>query len=213
MAQIAARRRKSAKRTRRTQRDQIVARRRQPRRQRASSPRSRERLETVEHAQVDPAQLAHISDTVDGSTRLNAAPETTGSIASAVPGDAARAAAPRAEVTDRVLEDWVVEDVHGNRALVASRYGGNSCRCPAACCPALGRVERSSARMASWVVVTAKGMITRRRVDCRADQRQRRQRSRGRQRRLPHVRLIRRVRVATSDSFVGRSALTPESCV
>ena len=120
-----------------------------------------QRLEKVEHTQVDPAQLSHISDTVDRLTRLNAAPETTGSIASPTAAPAAAPAAPaEPKITDRVLEDWVVEDVHGNRALVASRYGGEFLVMPGSMLPGAGHVDAVKRQDGQWVVLTAKGMIT-----------------------------------------------------
>jgi hypothetical protein len=119
-----------------------------------------ERLEKVEHTQVDPAQLAHISDTLDRLTRLNAAPETTGSIASPSAAPSAPAAPAEAKITDRILEDWVVEDVHGNRALVASRYGGEFLVMPGSVLPGAGHVDAVKRQDGQWVVMTAKGMIT-----------------------------------------------------
>jgi hypothetical protein len=119
-----------------------------------------QRLEKVEHTQVDPSQLAHISDTVDRLTRLNAAPETTGSIASPGAVSAAPAAPAEAKITDRILEDWVVEDVHGNRALVASRYGGEFLVMPGSVLPGAGHVDAVKRQDGQWVVMTAKGMIT-----------------------------------------------------
>jgi hypothetical protein len=120
-----------------------------------------QRLEKVEHTQVDPSQLAHISDTVDRLTRLNAAPETTGSIASpSLPPAAAPSAPAEPKVTDRVLEDWVVEDVHGNRALVASRYGGEFLVMPGSMLPGPGHVDAVKRQDGQWVVITAKGVIT-----------------------------------------------------
>lgn len=120
-----------------------------------------QRLEKVEHTQVDPAQLAHISDTVDRLTRMNAAPETTGSIAAPAPSAAPAPMPPAdAKITDRILEDWVVEDVHGNRALVASRYGGEFLIGPGSVLPGAGHVDAVKRQDGQWVVITAKGMIT-----------------------------------------------------
>jgi hypothetical protein len=119
-----------------------------------------QRLERVEHTQVDPSQLAHISDTVDRLTRLNAAPETTGSIAAPTAAPAAPAAPAEPKITDRILEDWVVEDVHGNRALVASRYGGEFLIMPGSMLPGAGHVDAVKRQDGHWVVMTAKGMIT-----------------------------------------------------
>ncbi len=121
-----------------------------------------QRLEKVEHTQVDPAQLSHISDTVDRLTRMNAPPDVTGSIASPAPSAAPAAvpAAADAKITDRILEDWVVEDVHGNRALVASRYGGEFLIGPGSVLPGAGHVDAVKRQDGQWVVMTAKGMIT-----------------------------------------------------
>ena len=118
-----------------------------------------DRLARVEHAQTDPAQLAHIADTVDRLNRLNTAtPETTGSIPSPAPG--APAAPTQAKAIDRLLEDWVLEDVHGDRALVASRYGGEFLVTPGSVLPGLGQVDAVKRQDGQWVVVTARGLIT-----------------------------------------------------
>jgi hypothetical protein len=118
-----------------------------------------DRLTRVEHAQTDPAQFAHIADTIDRLNKLNtAAPETTGSIATPAPG--APAAPTQAKATDRLLEDWVLEDVHGDRALVASRYGGEFLVTPGSVLPGLGQVDAVKRQDGQWVVVTAHGLIT-----------------------------------------------------
>ena len=121
-----------------------------------------DRLEKVEHAQTDPAQLAHIADGVDRLTRLNTSvPETTGSIMP--PASSAPAAAPppaEPKITDRILEDWVLEDVHGDRALVASRYGGEFLVMPGSVLPGAGHVDAVKRQDGQWVVVTARGLIT-----------------------------------------------------
>ncbi len=119
-----------------------------------------DRLEKVEHAQ-DPAQLAHIADSVDRLTRLNTStPETTGSITP--PASSAPAATPapaEPKITDRILEDWVLEDVHGDRALVASRYGGEFLVTPGSVLPGAGHVDAVKRQDGQWVVITAHGMI------------------------------------------------------
>jgi hypothetical protein len=120
-----------------------------------------DRLEKVEHAQTDPAQLAHIADSVDRLTRLNTStPETTGSITP--PAQSAPAATPapaEPKITDRILEDWVLEDVHGDRALVASRYGGEFLVTPGSVLPGAGHVDAVKRQDGQWVVITAHGMI------------------------------------------------------
>jgi hypothetical protein len=121
-----------------------------------------DRLERVEHAQTDPAQLAHIADSVDRLTRLNTStPETTGSITPPAAG-ATAAASPPAEpkTTDRILQDWVLEDVHGDRALVASRYGGEFLVMPGSVLPGAGHVDAVKRQDGQWVVITAHGLIT-----------------------------------------------------
>jgi hypothetical protein len=121
-----------------------------------------ERLEKVEHAQADPAQLAHIADSVDRLSKSNtAAPEITGSITP--PAQTATAAVPtpaEPKVTDRILEDWVLEDVHGERALVASRYGGEFLVMPGSVLPGAGHVDAVKRQDGKWVVLTARGLIT-----------------------------------------------------
>jgi hypothetical protein len=119
-----------------------------------------DRLEKVEHTQTDPAQLAHIADGVDRLTRLNTTPETTGSITP--PAQTATAATPapaEPKITDRILEDWVLEDVHGERALVASRYGGEFLVMPGSVLPGAGHVDAVKRQDGQWVVVTARGLI------------------------------------------------------
>lgn len=120
-----------------------------------------DRLEKVEHAQTDPAQLAHIADSVDRLTRLNTStPETTGSITP--PAQSATAATPapaEPKITDRILEDWVLEEVHGDRALVASRYGGEFLVTPGSVLPGAGHVDAVKRQDGQWVVITAHGMI------------------------------------------------------
>jgi hypothetical protein len=113
-----------------------------------------DRLDRVERAAADPAtKIAHISDTVDRLNKLNTEPETTSSIASA-------AAAPtEPKIVDRILEDWIVQDVHGDRALVASRYGGVFDVGTGSVLPGLGRVETVKRQDGQWVVVTARGTI------------------------------------------------------
>jgi hypothetical protein len=113
-----------------------------------------DRLDRVERAAANPAaQLAHIADTVDRLNKLNAAPETTSSIATTtVPSEP--------KITDRIVENWVVQDVHGDRALVESRNGGLFEVGAGSFLPGLGRVETVKRLDGQWVVVTARGLIT-----------------------------------------------------
>ena len=115
-----------------------------------------DRLNRIETAAADPAaKLAHIADTVDRlDKRSAAAPETTGSIASSTPPPS------EPKLTDRVLEDWVVADVRGGRALVESRYGGEFIVGAGSVLPRLGAVQAVKRQDGQWVVVTAHGVIT-----------------------------------------------------
>jgi len=123
-----------------------------------------DRLDRVERAEIEPAvKLAHIADAVDRLEKKSvvaavpAAPETTGSIASALPP--AAAAEPRL-LPEKVLQDWIVQDVHSGRALVASRYGGVFEVGTGSILPGLGRVETIKRQDGQWVVVTGRGIIT-----------------------------------------------------
>jgi hypothetical protein len=119
-----------------------------------------ERLDRVERAATNPAaQLAHIADAVDRLNKINATPETTGSIA---PMTTAPGTAPPADpkITDRLVEDWVVQDVRGDRALVEGRNGSLFEVSAGSILPGVGRVEAVKRQDGQWVVVTARGLIT-----------------------------------------------------
>jgi hypothetical protein len=114
-----------------------------------------ERLDRVERAATNPAaQLAHIADAVDRLNKINATSETTGSIAPMT--------TPPAEpkIVDRIVEDWVVQDVHGDRALVEGRNGSLFEVGAGSILPGVGRVEAVKRQDGQWVVVTARGVIT-----------------------------------------------------
>jgi hypothetical protein len=119
-----------------------------------------ERLDRVERAATNPAaQLAHIADAVDRLNKINAAPETTGSIA---PMTTAPKTTPLAEpkIVERIVEDWVVQDVRGDRALVEGRNGSLFEVGAGSILPGVGRVEAVKRQDGQWVVVTARGVIT-----------------------------------------------------
>ena len=117
-----------------------------------------DRLTSLEHAQAEPAaKLTRLADAVDRLDKhAAAAPEITGSIAK--PAQPQPAAAPAA--AERILNDWVVRDVHNGRALVESRYGGLFVAGAGGNLPGLGRIESVRRQDGSWIVVTAKGTIT-----------------------------------------------------
>jgi hypothetical protein len=114
-----------------------------------------DRLDRVERAQTDPAPaLAHIADTVDRLDKRNALPpETTGSITPSAPP------ANEPKLTDKILDGWIVQDVEGGRALVASRYHGVFDVAAGSFLPGLGRVETVKRQDGQWVVVTEHGVI------------------------------------------------------
>jgi hypothetical protein len=120
-----------------------------------------DRLDRVEHAQAEPAaKLTHIADAVDRLEKKNvvaaaaAAPETTGSIG--VP------ASIEGTKGDKLLQDWIVQDVRRGHALVASRFGGVFDVTAGSMLPGLGRVQAIKRQDGQWVVLTDKGLITER---------------------------------------------------
>ncbi len=115
-----------------------------------------DRLDHFERAQIDPAtKIAHIADTVDRlDKRGTATAETMGTITPIKPP------AADANLADRILQDWIVEDVRRGRALVLSRYGGVFDVASGSILPGLGRVETIKREDDQWVVVTARGIIT-----------------------------------------------------
>ena len=107
-----------------------------------------DRLARVEHAQTDPAQLAHIADTVDRLNKLNtAAPETTGSIATPAPGAPAAPTQAKAPIACSKTGCWrmCMATALWSQAVTAASFWSP----PAAYCPASARLMRSNGRMAS----------------------------------------------------------------
>jgi hypothetical protein len=121
-----------------------------------------DRLDRTERAQIESTlKLARIADAVDRLGKKNvmasaalAAPETTGTIATAPP-----VAPADAKLPDKIIPDWVVQDVRGGRALVESRYGGVFDAAAGSVLPGLGRIEAVKHEDGRWVVVTAHGLI------------------------------------------------------
>jgi len=116
------------------------------------------------------SQFAKIADRLDRLDQRSAAaaaaattakvPETTGSI---VNGSNAPSPVPPSEppkLADRILPDWIVQDVQNGRALVESRYGGIFDVGAGSVLPGIGRVETVKRQDGQWVVVTARGLIT-----------------------------------------------------
>jgi hypothetical protein len=122
-----------------------------------------DRLDRVEHAQAEPsAKLSHIADALDRLEKKNvaaaapaAAPETTGSIGGAP-------ANVDGSKSDKLLQDWIVQDVRRGHALVASRFGGVFDVTAGSTLPGLGHVQTIKRQDGQWVVVTDKGLISER---------------------------------------------------
>ncbi|MDE1973885.1 MAG: hypothetical protein KGI48_11945 [Hyphomicrobiales bacterium] len=123
-----------------------------------------ERLDRAERTQIEAAtKVAHMADALDrlekktvvAAAAAPAAPETTGSIASRPP-----VAAGEAKLADKVLPDWIVQDVRRGRALVENNRGGVFDVAAGGILPGLGKVETIKRQNGQWVVVTAGGLIT-----------------------------------------------------
>lgn len=119
-----------------------------------------DRLDRVERAQTEPAaKLTHIADAVDRLEKKSvaaaaSAPETTGSIGAPASIEGAK--------SDKLLQDWVVQDARRGHALVASRYGGVFDVTVGSVLPGLGHVQTIKRQDGEWVVLTDKGLITER---------------------------------------------------
>ena len=105
------------------------------------------------------SQFAKLADRLDKIDQHTAAAETTGSIAAA-PVAPAPAAPAEPKLTDRVLPNWVVQDVHSGRALIESSRGGLFEVSTGSVLPGLGRVGSVKRQDGQWVVVTENGTIT-----------------------------------------------------
>jgi hypothetical protein len=104
------------------------------------------------------SQFAKIADRLDRYDQHAAAADTTGTI----PGTPAAASGPAdtPKITDRILADWIVQDVQNGRALVQSRYGGIFDVGAGSVLPGVGRVDTIKRLDGQWVVLTARGTIT-----------------------------------------------------
>jgi hypothetical protein len=101
------------------------------------------------------SQFAKISDRLDRlDQHTDASSETTGSIktAAAVPP-------PAAKFPDRILQDWVVQDVQNGRALLASRSGGMFDVGEGSTLPGVGRIDSIKRQDGQWIVLTERGTI------------------------------------------------------
>jgi len=121
-----------------------------------------ERLDRLERAQAEPAvKLARIAEALDRLEKKNAmaaasaaaSPETTGTIPSAAP------TTTESKPSDKVLQDWIVREARGGRALIENRQGGMFDVTTGSVLPGLGRVESVKRQDGQWIVVTAHGVI------------------------------------------------------
>jgi hypothetical protein len=103
-------------------------------------------------------QIAKIADRLDRLDQ-HASTETTGSIASA-PASASAPVTEQPKLTDRILQDWIVQDVQNCRALVESRSGGVFDVGAGSVLPGVGRVDAVKRQDGQWLVLTARGTIT-----------------------------------------------------
>jgi hypothetical protein len=103
------------------------------------------------------SQYAKITDRLDriDQRTVAPAPDTTGSISAS-----SQSVAEPAKLSDRILQDWIVQDVQNGRALVENRYGGVFDIGVGSVLPGIGRVETVRRQDGQWVVVTAHGLIT-----------------------------------------------------
>jgi len=100
-------------------------------------------------------QYAKIADRLDQlDRRVASATDITGSVPNAAPS------AETSKLADRILQDWVVDDVQNGRALVESRYGGVFDVGAGSVLPGLGRVDSIKRQDGQWIVLTARGTIT-----------------------------------------------------
>jgi hypothetical protein len=102
------------------------------------------------------SQLGKLSDRLD---RLD---QHTAAAASDITGSIASAPAPASDppkFTDRILQDWVVQDVQGGRALVENRYGGVFEVGNGSTLPGVGRVDEIKRQDGQWMVLTERGTI------------------------------------------------------
>jgi hypothetical protein len=106
------------------------------------------------------SQFAKLSDRLDRIDQRTASAETTGSITPIPPAAAASTAPESANSADRILPDWIVQDVQNGRALVESRNGGMFDVGTGSFLPGVGRVDSIKRQDGQWIVLTARGTIT-----------------------------------------------------
>ncbi len=104
-------------------------------------------------------QLAKLSDRLDKFDQHAIAKEVTGSIAPA-PAPAVVQAIAAPKIPDRILQDWIVQDVQSGRALVQNRYGSMFDVGEGSTLPGIGRIDSIKRQDGQWLVLTERGTIT-----------------------------------------------------
>jgi hypothetical protein len=104
------------------------------------------------------AELTKLSDRLDKLDQRSASVETTGSITAAAAAPAVAPVAPK--ITDRILQDWIVQDVERGRALIQNRSGGMFDVGEGSMLPGLGRIDQIKRQDGQWIVLTERGTIT-----------------------------------------------------
>ncbi|HUN53243.1 MAG TPA: hypothetical protein VMU42_19100 [Candidatus Sulfotelmatobacter sp.] len=102
-------------------------------------------------------QLAKLSERLDKFDQRAAAAEVTGSITKA---SAAPLPVSAPKIPDRILQDWIVQDVQSGRALVQNRYGGMFDVGEGSTLPGVGRIDGIKRQDGQWIVLTERGTIT-----------------------------------------------------
>ncbi len=64
------------------------------------------------------------------------------------------------KIPDRILQDWIVQDVQSGRALVQNRYGGMFDVGEGSTLPGVGRIDSIKRQDGQWLVLTERGTIT-----------------------------------------------------
>jgi hypothetical protein len=105
-------------------------------------------------------QLTKLSDRLDKFDQRAAATEVTGSIATAAAAAASPQPVAAPKIPDRILQDWIVQDVQSGRALVANRYGGMFDVGEGSMLPGIGRIDQIKRQDGQWLVLTERGTIT-----------------------------------------------------
>jgi hypothetical protein len=106
------------------------------------------------------SQFAKLTDRLDRLDQRTASADITGSISAPASAPVPPAPVDAPKFTDRILQDWVVQEVQGGRALVENRYGGVFDVGAGSMLPGVGRVDSIKRQDGQWLVLTERGTIT-----------------------------------------------------